>query len=44
MCVHECMYVHHVCAVTGRSEETSHPLELELQVVLNHNVGAGNQT
>ena len=48
----ECMYVHHVhedmhvyCEQNLQTaEEASDPLELELQEVVSHHVGAGNQT
>ena len=37
-----CMYVHNICACG--LQMVSYPLELELEMVVNHHVGAGNWT
>ena len=43
VCMYVCMYVHHMHAWSlQRSEEGEQPLELELQTVVRHHVGAGN--
>lgn len=40
-----CMYIHHVCVCCLKmAEEGSDPLEIELQVVKSHHVGAGKWT
>jgi hypothetical protein len=41
--LHVCMSVHHMDACRGQKGAFD-PLELELQTVTNHHVGAGNQT
>lgn len=38
------MYVHHMYAVPTVIRRVSYLLELELEILVSHHVGAGNQT
>lgn len=38
-----CLSVHYICTVPIRPEESMDPLELDLQRVVRHHVGAGNR-
>lgn len=37
------MYGYHMCAVPAEARRW-HPLELELEMIVSHHMGAGNQT
>lgn len=43
-CLHVCKFAHLYAWFPRRPEESSDPLELELQAVVNHHVGVGNRT